>query len=69
MRVLDVKVGSNHVLALTEDGSVFGWGGNNFGQVGVSPETEHMATFPGQKVQSTVWTPVRIYPLNVPPET
>ena len=31
--VVDVKCGALHVLALTEDGEVYGWGRNNFGQI------------------------------------
>jgi len=34
-KVVEVKAGSNHVLARTIDGKVYGWGDNTFGQVGV----------------------------------
>lgn len=33
-RIVDFKVGTHHVLALTEDGQVFSWGANSQGQVG-----------------------------------
>jgi hypothetical protein len=29
--VLDVKIGTSHVLVLTTDGKVYGWGMNNYG--------------------------------------
>lgn len=32
--VREIAVGSGHVLALTEDGEVYGWGRNDNGQVG-----------------------------------
>lgn len=34
-----VAVGSGHVLALTDDGEVYGWGRNDNGQVGETSET------------------------------
>ena len=30
-KILDFKVGKSHVLALTEDGKVYGWGNNSDG--------------------------------------
>ena len=37
--VVDVSCGQGHVLALTSEGQVFAWGGNECGQLGVaSPE-------------------------------
>lgn len=32
--VIKISVGTNHALALTEDGYVYAWGANNFGQIG-----------------------------------
>src|SRR5688500_10170736 len=34
MSIIDMDAGKSHVLALTKDGKVLGWGGNNCGQVG-----------------------------------
>ncbi len=33
-KIIDFKVGKSHVLALTEDGKVYGWGNNSDGQIG-----------------------------------
>lgn len=33
-KVVQVKVGANHVLALTQEGKVYAWGDNSKGQVG-----------------------------------
>jgi alpha-tubulin suppressor-like RCC1 family protein len=30
-KVIDVKAGKNHVIALTNDGKIYGWGVNNHG--------------------------------------
>ena len=32
--IVEIAVGNNHVLALTENGTIYGWGLNNYGQVG-----------------------------------
>jgi len=32
--IVEIAVGNNHVLALTEEGNIYGWGLNNYGQVG-----------------------------------
>ena len=34
--IIDIAAGDFHTLALTEDGSVWSWGRNNFGQLGLS---------------------------------
>ncbi|GAB6032349.1 RCC1 and BTB domain-containing protein 2 [Chamberlinius hualienensis] len=33
-KVIEIACGSNHSLALTQDGEVFSWGSNNYGQCG-----------------------------------
>jgi alpha-tubulin suppressor-like RCC1 family protein len=33
-RVIDIHCGERHTLALTENGELFAWGANGFGQVG-----------------------------------
>ena len=61
--VIDVSAGWDHVLALKEDGRVFAWGNNQFGQRGGQGETnawvdvgltgvQRVATgyYPGKKV-------------------
>lgn len=34
-KVEEVAVGYNHVLALTQDGAVYSWGSNEYGQLGI----------------------------------
>lgn len=34
--IKDIQFGANHVLILTEDGSVFSWGDNYYGQLGIN---------------------------------
>jgi E3 ubiquitin-protein ligase HERC1 len=33
VHVIDIVVGAEHTLALSEDGKVWGWGNNSHGQV------------------------------------
>lgn len=33
--IVDISVGAEHTLALTEDGKVYGWGNNNECQLGL----------------------------------
>ena len=35
MKIVDISVGSSHTLALSNRGEVWGWGRNNFGQLGL----------------------------------
>ena len=35
MKIVDISVGSSHTLALSSRGEVWGWGRNNFGQLGM----------------------------------
>lgn len=37
-KVVDVSVGLEHCLALTEDGSLYGWGKNSYGEITSSCE-------------------------------
>jgi len=39
-KILDVKSRKTHVLALTSEGKVYGWGQNTHGQVGVRQNEE-----------------------------
>lgn len=48
-RIVKVAAGVNHVLALTADGTVFGWGSSRKGQLGND-----------LKVDKLVWTPIMI---------
>jgi Regulator of chromosome condensation (RCC1) repeat len=46
----DVVVGNNHVLALTSEGKVYGWGDNGHCQVGVKKDKEN----------TTLWVPYEL---------
>jgi alpha-tubulin suppressor-like RCC1 family protein len=41
--IVDVAAGANHSVALGANGSVFGWGVNNYGQAGVDPDEHQIA--------------------------
>ena len=43
-KVVDVTVGSDHCLALTEDGDLYGWGKNSNGEVTTSCEPVRVPT-------------------------
>lgn len=34
--MIDIKCGFHHNIALTESGRIYGWGLNNYGQLGVN---------------------------------
>ena len=44
--VIQLSVGFNHCLALTEEGSVYGWGSNEYGQIGCGEEKGDKITSP-----------------------
>jgi hypothetical protein len=48
-----VSVGKNHVIAITESGEIYSWGGNDFGQLGVA-----------RSVDTCLWSPTQIYTEN-----
>lgn len=54
VNVTDVKCGNEHVLALSDHGHVFGWGNNQYGQLGFS-ELEPIKV-PSEI--STLWNPI-----------
>ena len=41
--IVEIAVGNNHVLALTEDGNIYGWGLNDKGQVGNGTNANQLA--------------------------
>ena len=43
--VIAISAGWSHVLALTNDGTIWAWGGNNVGQLGDGTMTEHHVPF------------------------
>jgi alpha-tubulin suppressor-like RCC1 family protein len=40
-RIVDIAAGEHHSLALKNDGTVWAWGDNRFGQLGIGDLTEH----------------------------
>ena len=46
-KITKVSCGWNHTMALTENGTVYVWGSNAFGQLGV-PEVQKQSTSPIQ---------------------
>ena len=44
VNILSIAVGSNHVLAVTDEGKMYAWGLNNFGQLGVNNEVGAYST-------------------------
>ena len=38
VHVIDIVVGAEHTLALSEDGKVWAWGNNSHGQLGLNPK-------------------------------
>ena len=60
-KVKSVKVGTNHVLALTTNGKVYAWGDNTFGQVGVQTKRIKDARTKEHKRSKVVFEPTLIY--------
>ncbi|WP_273000657.1 RCC1 domain-containing protein [Hydrogenibacillus schlegelii] len=48
--VVQVAIGSTHVLALTRDGTVWAWGENDLNQLGDGTPKESVYTCPGEKL-------------------
>ena len=48
MKIVQVCCGERHSLVLTEEGVVYGWGDNTYGQTGVGQEGEQVITSPKQ---------------------
>ena len=40
MKIKHISAGSYHVFAVTSDGITFGWGRNDFGQLGIGTKKE-----------------------------
>ena len=46
--IRDVAAGASHTVAIAVDGSVWAWGGNQFGQAGRDPNTDGTSVLPAQ---------------------
>jgi len=59
--VVEVKLGANHVLALTKMGEVYAWGDNSRGQVGFKKFRDNNRT---DKIahSSVIYSPKKVYP-------
>jgi alpha-tubulin suppressor-like RCC1 family protein len=58
-RIIDFKVGKSHVLALTEDGKVYGWGNNSDGQIGCRDVSN---------AGNIHFKPIIVYPIDISDE-
>ncbi|XP_012579744.1 PREDICTED: probable E3 ubiquitin-protein ligase HERC6 isoform X3 [Condylura cristata] len=56
IKIIQVSCGHHHSLALSEDGQVFSWGNNKYGQLGLKMDLPSQAT--PQRVRSLLGIPV-----------
>jgi alpha-tubulin suppressor-like RCC1 family protein len=56
----DVKVGNDHMLAIKTDGTLWTWGYNNFGQLGISNGTNQIVS-PTQVGNLSNWSKINSY--------
>ncbi len=40
--MIDICCGYWHIIVLTNDGEVYGWGGNNWVQIGIGSDERHV---------------------------
>lgn len=53
-KVINMSAAENHSLCVTSDGSVFGWGSNRFGQLGISNNSNSTSTTGSNTASSSV---------------
>ncbi|KAL8750220.1 MAG: hypothetical protein Q9199_007209, partial [Rusavskia elegans] len=59
-RVIDIGLGQNHTIAVTNTGEVFTWGNNSFGQLGYTlPSTKNRNEEPLQLAPKQVFGPLK----------
>ncbi|KAE8409602.1 hypothetical protein BDV37DRAFT_79942 [Aspergillus pseudonomiae] len=59
-RVISVALGQDHTLAITENGEIFSWGSNKFGQLGYGlPRTNNRDDVPMQKTPRQIFNPFK----------
>ena len=44
LKFMEISLGSNHVLAISEEGQLYAWGDNQYGQLGIGDQTEMVQT-------------------------
>ncbi|CAJ0643203.1 10344_t:CDS:2 [Entrophospora sp. SA101] len=59
-----VVCGLRHCIALTKDGSCYGWGSNKFGQLGLGNDSEEISQQLGKKQPNTYYSPKNIVIFN-----
>ena len=64
--IIDISLGSVHCLALTREGKVYSWGGNDKGQLGISNcESKNVPTevggIEGTALQYVACGPAQVY--------
>lgn len=62
--VLDIQIGSNHVLALCPSGKVYAWGDNTFGQVGFQNRFGKKSKSSKSSSNKAFYSPVLVYNPN-----
>ncbi|RAQ47944.1 BTB domain and ankyrin repeat protein [Aspergillus flavus] len=59
-KVISVALGQDHTLAITENGEIFSWGSNKFGQLGYGlPRTNNRDDVPMQKTPRQIFNPFK----------
>ncbi|KAE8388121.1 hypothetical protein BDV23DRAFT_185734 [Aspergillus alliaceus] len=59
-KVISVALGQDHTLAITENGEIFSWGSNKFGQLGYGlPRTNNRDDVPTQKTPRQIFNPFK----------
>ncbi|KAE8147381.1 BTB domain and ankyrin repeat protein [Aspergillus avenaceus] len=59
-KVVSVALGQDHTLAITENGEIFSWGSNKYGQLGYGlPRTNNRDDVPMQKVPRQIFNPFK----------
>ncbi|OJD21549.1 hypothetical protein ACJ73_07110, partial [Blastomyces percursus] len=59
-RVVSLALGQDHSIAITEEGEVFSWGSNKYGQLGYAlPKTSHKDDVPIQTTPRQIFNPFK----------
>ncbi|KAF2837478.1 hypothetical protein M501DRAFT_1017860 [Patellaria atrata CBS 101060] len=58
-KVASIALGQNHSLAITDDGKVYSWGSNGFGQLGYAPSKSMGDEEPVQNLPKQIFGPLK----------